>query len=59
MQEVLRRNNLLVSLISYGPHRKQRVGGIYEAGRCHDIHTKFHKDWLRHSKDNSGGSTDA
>jgi hypothetical protein len=18
--------------------------------RCHDIHTKFHKDWLRYSK---------
>jgi hypothetical protein len=22
--------------------------GIYEI--CHDIHTKFHKDWFRHSK---------
>jgi hypothetical protein len=30
------------------------IGGIYEVRhwdglRCHDIHTKFHKDWLRHS----------
>jgi hypothetical protein len=22
--------------------------------KCHDIHTKFHKDWLRHSKVNKG-----
>jgi hypothetical protein len=31
------------------------MGGIYEVChwdglRCHDIHTKFHKDWFRHSK---------
>jgi hypothetical protein len=31
------------------------MGGIYEVRRwdglrCHDIHTKFHKDWLSHSK---------
>jgi hypothetical protein len=31
------------------------MGGIYEIRhseelRCHDTHTKFHKDWFRHSK---------
>jgi hypothetical protein len=31
------------------------LGGIYEVRRldglrCHDIHTKFHKDWFSHSK---------
>jgi hypothetical protein len=35
------------------PHRLMEE--IYEAFcrdqfRCHDIHTKFHKDWFRHSK---------
>jgi hypothetical protein len=37
--------------------------GIYEVSRwdgprCHDIHTKFHKDWFRHSKVFSGWFTD-
>jgi hypothetical protein len=36
-------------------------GGIYEVRRwdglrCHGIHTKFHKDWFRHSKVNRGDS---
>jgi hypothetical protein len=31
------------------------MGGIYDVRRsdglsCHDKHTKFHKDWFRHSK---------
>jgi hypothetical protein len=27
------------------------MGGIYEIRRwCHDMHTKFHKDWFSHSK---------
>jgi hypothetical protein len=26
--------------------------------RCRDIHTKFHKDWLRHSKADRMGYTD-
>jgi hypothetical protein len=31
------------------------IGGTYEvrrrdALRCHDVHTKFHEDWFRHSK---------
>jgi hypothetical protein len=31
------------------------MGGIYEVCHwdglsCHDMHTKFHKYWLRHSK---------
>jgi hypothetical protein len=35
-------------------------GGIYELRRfdwprCHDIHTEFHKDWVRHSKGNGEG----
>jgi hypothetical protein len=39
------------------------VGGIYEVRhcdglRCHDIHTKFHKEWLKNSKVDRGGSTD-
>jgi hypothetical protein len=40
------------------------MGGIYEVRlwyglRCHDIHTKFRKDWFRHSKvDWGGGFTD-
>jgi hypothetical protein len=33
------------------------MGGIYEVRRldglgCHDTHTKFHKDWFRHSEAN-------
>jgi hypothetical protein len=36
------------------------MGGIYEIRRwdglrCHDIYTKFHKDWLRPSKVDMGG----
>jgi hypothetical protein len=36
-------------------HTGSLMGGIYEASgwdglRCHDIHTKFHKAWFRHSK---------
>jgi hypothetical protein len=36
------------------------MGGIYEVRRsdglrCHDTHTKFHKDWFRHSNVNGGG----
>jgi hypothetical protein len=36
------------------------MGGVYEAYRlnglrCHDVYTKFHKDWLIHSKVNMGG----
>jgi hypothetical protein len=40
--------------------QKRRLkGGIYEVRRrdrlsYHDIHTKFHKDWLMHSKFNKG-----
>jgi hypothetical protein len=39
------------------------MGGFYEVHhwdglRCHDIHTKFHKDWFRHSKVYMGGYTD-
>jgi hypothetical protein len=35
------------------------IGGFYEVRhsdglRWHDIHTKFHKYWFRHSKDNGG-----
>jgi hypothetical protein len=35
------------------------MGAIYEVRRfdrlrCHDIHTKFHKDWFCHSKDDAG-----
>jgi hypothetical protein len=35
------------------------MGGIYKVRpsdglKCHDIHTKFHKDWFRHSKFNRG-----
>jgi hypothetical protein len=35
------------------------MGRIYEIQganwlRCHDIHTKFHSDWFRHSKVNRG-----
>jgi hypothetical protein len=38
------------------------MGGIYEACRwdgfrCHDVHTKFRKDWFSHS-DVKGGHTD-
>jgi hypothetical protein len=25
--------------------------------RCHDIHTKFHRNWLRHSKVHGGGDS--
>jgi hypothetical protein len=37
----------------------QTDGGIYEVClwdwlRCHDRHTKFHKNWLRHSKVDRG-----
>jgi hypothetical protein len=37
------------------------MGEIYEVRRwdglrCHDIHTKFHKDWFSHSKVDMGGS---
>jgi hypothetical protein len=37
------------------------MGGIYELSysdglRCHDIHTKFYKDWFKHLKVNSGDS---
>jgi hypothetical protein len=40
-------------LPSSDTHRHRLVGGIYEVHRwdglrCHDIHTKFHKDWFRH-----------
>jgi hypothetical protein len=40
----------------------RQMGGIYEVRRldglrCHDIHTKFDKDWFRHSKVNMGGYT--
>jgi hypothetical protein len=33
------------------------MASIYEVRlsdglRCHDVHTKFHKDWFRHSKVN-------
>jgi hypothetical protein len=36
-------------------YRHRLVGGIYDGRfwdglRCHDTHTKFHKDWLRHSE---------
>jgi hypothetical protein len=36
------------------------MGGIYEVRRqdwlrFHDIHTKFHKNWFRHSKVDMGG----
>jgi hypothetical protein len=36
------------------------MGGIYEVRRsdelsCLDIHTKFHKDWFRHSEVDKGG----
>jgi hypothetical protein len=40
------------------------LGGIYEVSRCDglrycNIHTKFHKDWFRHSTgDRGGGYTD-
>jgi hypothetical protein len=39
------------------------MGGIYEVRlwdglRYHDIHTKFHKDWLRHSEVGGGGFLD-
>jgi hypothetical protein len=27
--------------------------------RCHDIHTKFHKDWFRHAEVDEGGYTDS
>jgi hypothetical protein len=27
--------------------RRRQMGGIYEVYRCHDVHTKFHKAWLR------------
>jgi hypothetical protein len=42
-------------------HRWMR--GIYELRRwdglsCHDIHTKFHKDWFRHSNIDGGGGGD-
>jgi hypothetical protein len=45
-------------LIRHGPHRKPRVrlmGRIYEVRRsyrlrCHDIYTKFHKDWFIHAE---------
>jgi hypothetical protein len=38
------------------------MGGIYDLYRrdgvgCRDIHTTFHKDWLRHSKVNGEGDT--
>jgi hypothetical protein len=38
-------------------YRHRLMGGIYEVRRwdglsCHDIHTKFNRDWLRHSKVN-------
>jgi hypothetical protein len=38
------------------------IGGFYylhlwDELRCHDIHTKFHNDWFRHSKINKGGYT--
>jgi hypothetical protein len=40
-----------------------QIGDIYEVHRsdgtrCHDIHTKFHKDWFRNSKVDMGGFTD-
>jgi hypothetical protein len=36
-------------------HTRRLMGGIYEVPhsdglRCHDIHTKFHENWLRLSK---------
>jgi hypothetical protein len=36
------------------------IGGIYELCRCnglrcHDIYTKFQKDWFKHLKANWGG----
>jgi hypothetical protein len=36
------------------------IGRIYEmchldGFRCHDIHTKFHNNWSRHSKAAGGG----
>jgi hypothetical protein len=40
------------------------MGEIYEVScldglNCNDIHTKFHKDWFRHSKvDRERGFTD-
>jgi hypothetical protein len=40
------------------------MGGIYEVChldglRCHDTHTRFNKDWFRHSKvDGEGGFID-
>jgi hypothetical protein len=39
------------------------MGGIYEVRRwdglrCHDLHTKFHKDWVRHSEVYRRGYTD-
>jgi hypothetical protein len=42
-------------------HRLMR--GIYEVRRwdglrCHDIHTRFHKYWFRHSKGNNEGFAD-
>jgi hypothetical protein len=38
------------------------MGGIYEVCRsdglrCHDIHTKFHKEWFRNSKVDAGTHT--
>jgi hypothetical protein len=35
------------------------MGEIYEVSRwCHDIHTKFRKDWFKHWEVNSGRFTD-
>jgi hypothetical protein len=39
------------------------MGVVYEVRRrdglsYHDMHTKFHTDWFRHSKVDNGGFTD-
>jgi hypothetical protein len=47
-------------LAAIGEYMYRHMGGIYEINRsngfrCHDMYTKFSKDWFSHSKDARGG----
>jgi hypothetical protein len=52
---------LLLATIGWTHRQTHRLmGGIYQvrrsdALRCYEVHTKFHKNWFRHSKVDGGG----
>jgi hypothetical protein len=53
-------SHCLAKIVGY-TYRHRLMGEIYEVCcwdglRCHDIHTKFHKDWFSHSEVDRGDS---